>query len=134
MEHQLFGRQVAVDLPDNLPFVSVDDVLIGQLLVNIVENATKYSAPGTPIEITGSASSDTVTLEVQDRGSGFAPEDEQRIFEKFYRGRSDSARGAGLGLAICRAIVEAHGGRIDAFNRMGGGAVFRIALPLEKKR
>jgi two-component system sensor histidine kinase KdpD len=134
LEPQLSGRQVTVDLPDNLPFVSVDDVLIGQLLVNIIENATKYSAAGTPIEVAAQASSDAVTLEVRDRGSGFAPEDEQRIFEKFYRGRSDSARGAGLGLAICRAIVEAHGGHISAFNRMDGGAVFRIVLPLESQQ
>jgi two-component system, OmpR family, sensor histidine kinase KdpD len=104
--------------------------LIGQLLVNILENATKYSEPGSPIELAARASSDMIDIEVRDRGIGFAPEDELRIFEKFYRGRSDSARGAGLGLAICRAIVEAHGGKIEAFNRVDGGAVFRIRLPL----
>ena len=71
-----------------------------------------------------------VILEVRDRGSGFAPGEEQRVFEKFYRGRPDGASGAGLGLAICRAIVEAHQGTIEALNRAGGGAVLRTRLPL----
>ena len=73
---------------------------------------------------------DAITLEVRDRGPDFAPQEEQRVFEKFYRGRSDCARGAGLGLAICQAITQVHGGTIEAFNRAGGGAVFRIRLPL----
>ncbi|MEP6962736.1 MAG: ATP-binding protein, partial [Acidobacteriota bacterium] len=115
--------------PDNLPLVLIDDVLFGQLLVNLLENATKYTPDGTPIEVAAESSEDGVTLEVRDRGPGFAPEEEQRIFEKFFRGRSSGTRGAGLGLAICRAIVEAHRGTINAFNRSGGGAVFRIRLP-----
>jgi two-component system sensor histidine kinase KdpD len=131
MERQLSRRQVETHLPDNLPLVSADDVLLGQLLVNLLENATKYSPEGTPIEVEAESSGDAITLEVRDRGPGFAPNEEQRIFEKFYRGRSDGTRGAGLGLAICRAIVDAHRGTIEAFNRTGGGAVFRIRLPLE---
>ena len=130
MEHQLSRRQVTTHLPDSFPLVSVDDVLLGQLLVNLLENATKYTPEGTPIEVAAESSSDAITLEVRDRGPGFAPHEEQRIFEKFYRGRSDGARGAGLGLAICRAIIEAHRGTIEAFNRAGGGAVFRIRLPV----
>lgn len=130
MEHQLSRRRVTTHLPDSLPLVSTDDVLLGQLLVNLLENATKYTPEGTPIEVVAESSGDAITLEVRDRGPGFAPHEEQRIFEKFYRGRSDGARGAGLGLAICRAITEAHRGTIEAFNRAGGGAVFRIRLPL----
>src|SRR5207244_7642554 len=110
--------------------VSADDVLLGQLLVNLLENATKYTPEGTPIEVAAESSSVAITLEVRDRGPGFAPHETQRIFEKFYRGRSDGARGAGLGLAICRAITDAHRGTIEAFNRTGGGAVFRIRLPV----
>jgi two-component system, OmpR family, sensor histidine kinase KdpD len=130
MEHQLEGREVTTHLPDNLPLVSGDDVLLGQLLVNLLENATKYTPEGTPIELTAESGGEAITLEIRDRGPGFAPDEEQRIFEKFHRGRSTRARGAGLGLAICRAIAEAHRGSIEAFNRAGGGAVFRIRLPL----
>lgn len=129
MEGPLGRREVTTNLPDNLPLVSVDDVLVGQLLVNLLENAIKYTPEGSPIELAAEARDKDVMLEVRDRGPGFAPGEEQRIFEKFYRGRSDVARGAGLGLAICRAIVEAHRGSIEAFNRSGGGAVFRILLP-----
>lgn len=130
MEQPLAHRIVTTHLPDHLPLVSVDDVLLGQLLVNLLENAVKYTPEGTPIEVAADSTAEAVTLEVRDRGAGFAPEEEQRIFEKFYRGRSDGTRGAGLGLAICRAITEAHRGTIEAFNRTGGGAVFRVRLPL----
>lgn len=130
MERQLERREVTTHLPDNLPLVSGDDVLLGQLLVNLLENATKYTPDGTPIEVAALSGGDAIILEVRDRGPGFAPNEEERVFEKFHRGRSTCARGAGLGLAICRAIVEAHRGSIKAFNRAGGGAVFRIRLPL----
>ena len=134
MERQLSRRPVTTHLPDSLPLISVDDVLFGQLLVNLLENAAKYSPEETPIEIEAESSGEAITLEVRDRGPGFPATDQQRIFEKFYRGRSDGPRGAGLGLAICRAIIEAHRGTIDAFNRAGGGAVFRIHLPLGEIR
>jgi two-component system sensor histidine kinase KdpD len=129
MEHQLERRQVTTQLPDSLPLVFVDDVLLGQLVVNLLENATKYTPEGTPIEVAAEVEQDAIVLEVRDRGPGFAPNEELRIFEKFYRGRSEG-RGVGLGLAICRAIIEAHRGTIEAFNGQGGGAVFRIRLPL----
>jgi two-component system sensor histidine kinase KdpD len=130
MEHQLHHRTVTTDLPDSLPLLYADDVLMGQVVVNLVENAIKYTPAGTAIEIAAEAAADAVVLDVRDRGPGFAPGDERRIFDKFYRGKSDGVRGVGLGLAICRAIVEAHRGSIEAFNRAGGGAVFRIRLPL----
>jgi two-component system, OmpR family, sensor histidine kinase KdpD len=129
-ETHLRRHPVTIDLPENLPLVSADDTLLGQLLVNLLENAAKYTPEGTPIEIAAEASGDAITLEIRDRGPGFAPAEEQRIFEKFYRGHSEGSRGVGLGLAICRAIAEAHRGSIEAFNRSGGGAVFRIRLPL----
>jgi two-component system sensor histidine kinase KdpD len=129
MEHQLDQRQVTTHLPDSLPLVSVDDVLLGQLVVNLLENATKYTPEGTPIEVAAEVVEDAIELEIRDRGPGFAPNEQRRIFEKFYRGRPDG-RGVGLGLAICLAIIQAHRGTIEAFNRTGGGAVFRIRLPL----
>ncbi len=130
IEPQLEQRHVITRLPDDLPLVYVDDVLVGQLLVNLLDNAIKYTPAGSPIHLEADAAPDAVVLKISDRGPGFAPGDEQRIFEKFYRGKSASARGAGLGLAICRAIVEAHRGTIEALNRPGGGAVFQVRLPL----
>jgi two-component system sensor histidine kinase KdpD len=120
-----------VSLPEDLPLVNADDVLLGQVLVNLIENATKYSPPASAIEIAAQAVAGAVQLEVRDRGPGFAPGEEKRLFEKFYRGQSEGVRGAGLGLAICRAIVVAHRGSIEALHRPGGGAIFRIRLPLE---
>ena len=132
MEPQLERREVITHLPESLPLVYVDDVLLGQLVVNLIENAVKYTPSGSALEIAAEASPDAVELEIRDRGPGFAPADGERIFEKFYRGKSEGIRGAGLGLAICKAIVMAHRGTIEAFNRPGGGAIFRIRLPLEK--
>ena len=130
MERRLEGRRVTTQIPDTLPLVYADDVLLGQLVANLMENATKYSPPGTPIDIAAAAAEDAITLEIRDRGPGFTPGEEQRIFEKFYRGKSTGSHGAGLGLAICRAIIEAHRGTIRAFNRAGGGAVFQVRIPL----
>jgi two-component system sensor histidine kinase KdpD len=133
IERQLGERSVVIRIPGDLPLVYVDDVLLGQLLVNLLENAIKYTPPDSPIEIEAEASSGFVVLEIRDRGPGFPPGDEQRIFEKFYRGKTEGTRGAGLGLAICRAVIEAHRGTIEAFNRAGGGAVFRVRIPLPEK-
>jgi two-component system sensor histidine kinase KdpD len=128
MEPQLEGRAVSTDLAENLPMVFVDDVLLGQVLWNLLENATKYTPPGSPLEIAAFEDGGAVIIEVRDRGPGIPPGEEERIFEKFYRGKSDNVRGAGLGLPICRAIVQAHHGTIQAVPREGGGTIFRIAL------
>jgi two-component system, OmpR family, sensor histidine kinase KdpD len=130
MERQLRNRPVETRLPENLPLVYVDDVLMGQLLVNLLENANKYTPESSPIELKAETDGDAVILEIRDRGPGFAEGDERRIFEKFYRRSVMGVRGVGLGLPICRAIVESHRGTIEAFNRIGGGAVFRIRLPV----
>jgi two-component system sensor histidine kinase KdpD len=127
----LAARPVVVRLPDDLPLVPIDDVLIEQVLINLFDNAAKYSPEGSPIDVTASRDDGAVLVEVADRGPGLAAGDEERIFEKFYRGQAKPARGGvGLGLAICRGFVEAHGGRIWAANRPEGGAVFRFTLPL----
>jgi len=131
MEPQLAGREVTATIPELLPLVNVDDVLLGQVLVNLLENAAKYSPAGSAIEIDAMATQSAVQLDVRDRGRGFAEGEEKRLFEKFYRGSPEGVRGAGLGLAICRAIVMAHRGSIEAIHREGGGAIFRIRLPLE---
>jgi two-component system sensor histidine kinase KdpD len=132
LDRPLRHHRVEAVLPKDLPLVPLDDVLIEQVFINLLENAAKYTPPGTLIEIGAMAGDGQVTVEVADRGPGLLPGDLERVFEKFYRGTpSGDARGAGLGLAICRAIVEAHGGRIWAENRVGGGALFRFTLPID---
>ena len=127
------SRPIAVELPADLPLVQLDAVMIEQVLVNLIENAVKYTPPGSPIEISAARQNGVVRVEVADRGPGVAAGDEQRVFEKFYRGHDATIRGVGLGLAICRAILEAHGGKIWAWNRPEGGAVFRFTLPTTER-
>lgn len=122
-------RPVIVDLAPDLPLIAVDDVLLEQVFLNLLENAHKYTPEGSEIQVAARLQGKEVVIEVSDRGRGLVAGDETRIFEKFYRGNVEQARGAGLGLAICRAIVAAHGGSIEAENREGGGAVFRIHVP-----
>jgi two-component system sensor histidine kinase KdpD len=132
LESQLEHHPVDLDLPDDLPLVPLDDVLMEQALFNLIDNAIKYSPAGSPIEIRAAVSDSWLKLEVADRGPGLPPGQEAQIFEKFHRGEPHGERrGVGLGLTICRGIVEAHGGRIAARNRPGGGAVLSIELPLE---
>ncbi len=132
MEEALAGRQVNVDLPVELPLVPLDEVLMEQVLVNLLDNAVKHTSAGSPIEVRAWSTGSSVTLVVADGGPGLAEGDEERIFSKLVRGsRHGSEPGAGLGLAICRGIVEAHGGRIQAANRSQGGAQFLVTLPLE---
>ncbi len=129
LEPQMGKRPVAIRLPPDLPLISVDDVLLEQVFVNLFENAAKYTPEGSEIAVSAALEDDRVLIEVMDRGPGFAPGEEKRIWDKFYRGPAEGVRGAGLGLSICRAIVLAHGGSIDARNREGGGAAIRIQLP-----
>ena len=132
LESQLDGRPVRTDLPADLPLVSADAVLLEQVFVNLLENAAKYTPRGSPVEIVARAPADTgaIAIEVADRGPGIAAGDEARLFDKFFRGPQAGSSGAGLGLAICRGVIDAHGGTITAANRPGGGAVFRMTLPI----
>jgi two-component system, OmpR family, sensor histidine kinase KdpD len=130
LEDMLEGRDIRLEIPNHLPLVPLDAVSIEQVLLNLIENAVKYSPPEAPITIRAAAEAGQMTVEVMDRGRGIAPGEEARVFEKFYRVASDrDPGGIGLGLAICRAIVVAHGGAISARAREGGGAVFRFTLP-----
>jgi two-component system sensor histidine kinase KdpD len=132
LESRLGDRPVNLTIPDDLPLVPLDDVLFEQVVWNLVENAEKYTPAGQPIDVTAAIEERELRFEVADRGPGLTAGEEQRVFEKFYRGSKASNRsGVGLGLAICHGIVEAHGGRIVATNRAGGGAVFTVWLPLE---
>jgi two-component system sensor histidine kinase KdpD len=131
MEDRLRGREVKTSIPAGLPLVPFDAILIEQVLINLLENATKYSPAGSPVEVSARAREGEVEVEVADRGPGIAREDAERIFDKFYRVREGEGGGVGLGLTICRGIISAHGGRIWVEERSGGGAVFRFTLPLQ---
>ena len=126
----LRNHSVAVRLPSDLPLVKFDAVLIERVLCNLAENAAKYTPGGSRIEIAASRRGAWIDVMVYDDGPGLRPGSEEAIFEKFTRGERESALpGVGLGLAICRAIVEAHGGTIRACDSPLGGAGFVFSLP-----
>jgi two-component system, OmpR family, sensor histidine kinase KdpD len=131
LDKHLKDRPVRTVLPDSLPLLWIDGVLMEQVLVNLIENAVKYSPAGSPIDIGGLTLDGCCHLSVADYGPGIAKGQEFKIFDKFYRGVAESEQsGVGLGLALCKAIVEAHGGIIAVSNRAGKGAEFVIELPL----
>jgi len=133
-EDRLKGHPVDVRLPDDLPLVPVDELLLEQVFTNLLENAARHTPPGTPITIRAWPENGAVVVEVADRGPGVPPGEEETIFRKFYRGASTTAKpgaGAGLGLTICRGIIAVHGGRIWVESRSGIGAAFRFSLPLD---
>ncbi len=125
------GRKIEVDVAPDIPLVSVDFALITRVLANIVENAIKYSPPETPITIRAHAVGRNLEIMVADRGPGATESDLVRMAGKFRRGRAGASDGAGLGLAICRGFVEAHGGHITVENRPGGGLNVFFTLPLD---
>jgi two-component system, OmpR family, sensor histidine kinase KdpD len=125
-------RQINIDLPSDSLWVPIDGLLIEQVMQNLLANAAKYSRQGSAIDITARMTGPGVEVSIADRGIGLDPEECEMVFDKFYRGqnvKSDASRGAGLGLAITRGIILAHGGKIWAEPRTGGGAVFRFILP-----
>lgn len=134
MERRLSGHRVAVSFPADLPLLFVDGVLLQQVVINLLENAAKYAPAGSTIELSASAKEREVFVEVADRGSGLPLGEEGRVFDEFYRAKQTGDGGVGLGLTICRGIIEAHGGRIWAENRGGGGARFRFAIPLPERQ
>jgi len=126
----LAGHRVTIGLPKDLPLIEFDAVLVERVFCNLLENAAKYSPPGSAIAITASVNRGLVQICVTDEGRGFPKGRQEELFGVFIRGEQESsAPGAGLGLAICRSIVEAHGGTIRAENRAGGGAQVTFTLP-----
>ena len=130
LRKRLADRRVEVALAPDLPLALMDDVLIEQALINLLDNALKYTPAGTPLRIAATVSDGRITIEVADRGPGLPRGDEDRVFDKFYRGPSPAERGAGLGLAIVKGIVQAHGGRVWAHNLPEGGAAFFFTVPV----
>jgi two-component system sensor histidine kinase KdpD len=129
MEREIAGHPIEVHVPDDLPPVAIDALLIQQVLVNLLDNAAKFSPAGSPIELSVALEGEVPVVSVADRGPGLVPGTEWKVFDKFFRAEGQSQTGSGIGLAICRGIVELHGGMIVAENRTGGGAVFRFTLP-----
>jgi two-component system sensor histidine kinase KdpD len=128
-EGRLRRHRVQTEIPDGQALVSVDPILVEQLLVNLLENAARHTPPGTEVTIHASGGPGGLDLEVADRGPGVTPGEEERVFERFHRGGRGTGQGAGLGLAIARAIAEVHGGTLRVSGRPGGGASFRLLLP-----
>ena len=130
LAEKLKDHPLTTRLPVDLPLVPFDPLLLEQVLINLLENAVKYTPQESPLELSATVKGDSLEVELTDRGPGIRPGEEERIFEKFVRSYATGG-GIGLGLTICRAIITAHGGRIWAENRAGGGAVFRFTLPIE---
>jgi two-component system sensor histidine kinase KdpD len=132
-EPRLGEREVRVSIPVDLPLVLIDDSAMEQIVGNLLDNAVNHAPAQHPIEIAARSEGQNIVIEVLDRGPGLPAGAERRVFEKFFRAAASErsgTQGVGLGLAICKGLVEAHGGQITAFNRDGGGAVFRITLPI----
>ena len=124
-------RPLKIDIEPNLPMVAIDFVLIEQVLVNLLDNAAKYSEPDYEIAIRARWKKKFLQVDIEDRGPGIPVVDLELVFDKFYRlKRSNQIGGTGLGLTICKSIIEAHGGKIWAVNNSNGGAVFSFVLPL----
>jgi two-component system sensor histidine kinase KdpD len=122
-------QRVQLEVDAALPLIELDPVLVEQLLANLIDNALRHAPKAGPVEVRVAALDDRIEVQVKDRGPGFGSLDPAAMFAMFRRGSSATPGGAGLGLAICKAIVELHGGAIEAANREGGGAVLRVTLP-----
>lgn len=122
-------RRIQSRVPSGLPLIKADPVLLAQLLENLLDNALKYSSG--PIELAVDGSGGFLEVAVHDRGGGIGSGEEQEIWKPYRRGDQAGPRGAGLGLAVCRAIANAHGGQLAARNRDGGGSSFVLRLPVE---
>jgi two-component system sensor histidine kinase KdpD len=128
----LSGHPVEVVVTAGLPRVRIDMERIKAVLLQLLENAGKYSPPGSPVRVTAESRDGSVLVSVSDRGPGIDPFEQSLIFDKFYRGREhrSTVQGTGMGLAIAKAIVEAHGGAIQVTSQLDQGSVFSFSLPV----
>ena len=122
--------RIQVDMPGELPPVCADYARLERILVNLLSNALKYSAPDTPVLIRARRKDGEVEVSVTDQGMGIAPEDLPHLFERFYRAKGAQKEGIGLGLYITKLLVEAHGGRIRVESEIGQGSTFSFTLPV----
>ena len=131
LKQTLVHHPVEVKIPPDFPNARMDSVHIKEVLVHLIENAAKYSPAEAPIRITAEAKNRMLTINIADRGPGIDDFEQSLVFEKFYRGRNQRVQvhGTGMGLAICKAIVEAHGGQLGVTSQLGHGSVFYFSLP-----
>jgi two-component system sensor histidine kinase KdpD len=120
---------LTISVEDDIPLVSLDFILMVQVLANLLGNVAVHTPPGTPVQLSMEKSGDGISITVADRGPGVDPEELPHLFETFFRGKKAATGGVGLGLPICKGIVEAHGGTITAFNNRKGGLSVNITLP-----
>ena len=134
LSEQVENRRLEINIREGIPLLQGDCVLLGQVVLNLVDNALKYSPADSSIEIQASSTNEELTVSVADHGIGIPATDMEKIFDKFYRVQhgESSIPGTGLGLSICKSIVEAHGGKIWAGNRSEGGAIISFSVPLTK--
>jgi two-component system sensor histidine kinase KdpD len=126
----LAGREFTLRVASDVPFIHVDPALFEQVLFNLLDNAAKYTPARSPLELDVTRRDESTRVAISDRGPGVPEDERERLFDKFYRGHTaQGAPGAGLGLAICRGIVEAHGGTLHVEGRAGGGATFVLTVP-----
>ncbi|MFY9842541.1 MAG: DUF4118 domain-containing protein [Terriglobales bacterium] len=132
LKQLMVHHPVEVRIPNALPNPRMDSARIKEVMVHLLENAAKYSPAGAPIRVTAEAKADTITVSIADRGPGIDDFEQSLVFEKFYRGRNQRVQvhGTGMGLAICKAIVEAHGGQLGVTSQLGHGSVFYFSLPV----
>ena len=137
LEHMhplLQQREIRTHLEENLPLLDFDSIQMDQVLTNLIENAVRYTPRATPIDIGLARNDGEILITVADRGPGIPQADLERVFDKFYRvqrdKKSNNPTGSGLGLAVCKGIIEAHGGHIQALPREGGGVIFSVTLPI----
>jgi two-component system sensor histidine kinase KdpD len=132
LKQLLVPHPVEIRIPASLPNACMDSAHIKEVLVHLIENAAKYSPAGAPVRITAEAKGQLLTINIADRGPGIDDFEQSLVFEKFYRGRNQRVQvhGTGMGLAICKAIVEAHGGRLGVTSQLGHGSVFYFSLPV----
>lgn len=134
LRHRAGGspERIGLDIEPDLPVAWFDYVEIAQVLMNLGENAIKYTPPGSPIEIRARRLGNEIELAVADLGAGIAPAIQRRLFDRFYRGSAEGTiiSGSGIGLTICKGLVEAHGGRIWVESTPGRGSTFRFTLPI----
>ncbi len=132
LKQLLTQHPVEVRIPDSLTLARMDSAHIKEVMVHLLENAAKYSPPGAPIRVTAEAKDQMITISIADRGPGIDDFEQSLVFEKFYRGRNQRVQvhGTGMGLAICKAIVEAHSGKLGLTSQLGHGSVFYFSLPV----
>jgi signal transduction histidine kinase len=129
------GKDTAlrVEVPPRLPFVNIDGDMIRRVIINLMDNAVKYTPRGGSIFIIAKSSVQEITISIRDNGPGIPPSEHTKVFNKFSRlerGRESAPKGLGLGLAFCRLAVEAHGGRIWVESAVGRGSTFNFTLPI----